>query len=90
MLIYQGKSYSVVLGDEENRFPGVTDDIEKVTCDCSCNPPVPWLRCAHVRREDTECWFLVNEGRKRLIHCSHFRQTADWEVMICGQAAAMQ
>ena len=64
MLIYQGKSYSVVLGDEENRFPGVTDDIEKVTCDCSCNPPVPWLRCAHVRREDTECWFLVNEGEE--------------------------
>lgn len=66
MLVYQGKSYSVVLGDEDNRFPGVTGDIGKVTCDCSCNPPVPQLRCAHVYRENTECWFLVNEGEETI------------------------
>lgn len=65
-LVYQDRRYDVVLGDEENRFPGVSGDMRRIVSDCCCNPPEPELRCTHVTRDNTECWFLVNEGEEEI------------------------
>lgn len=65
-LICQDRQYDVLLGDDGNRFPGVCRDIRKAAGDCFCNPPAPELRCAHITRDHTQCWFLVNEGEKEI------------------------
>lgn len=66
MLLYQNTRYQAVLGKEADRFAGGNTDLQKVRRDCLCEPPMPALRCAHLIKDHTECWFLVNEGEEKL------------------------
>ncbi len=65
-LIYKEQKFRIILGAENSLFSDLCNNIEKAKKDCDCTPCAPMLRCAHFKRENTECWFLVNEGNQTI------------------------
>ena len=64
VLYCRGHRYTAVV-DSENHFgtvPRYTP--ETIAPDCLCSPLQSKLRCAHFVKNNTACWFLVNEGNE--------------------------
>ena len=63
-LYCRGHRYTAVV-DTENHFDTVPlYTPETIAPDCLCSPAQPGLRCAHFVKDNTTCWFLVNEGNE--------------------------
>ena len=64
-LVCQGQRYRAVMAGAE-MFPGVSHDPESAAPDCLCDPPQKELRCARLKKDGREMWFLTNEGGGRI------------------------
>ena len=64
-LVCRGRRYRAVMSGED-LFPGVNHDPESVAPDCLCDPPQKELRCARLKKDGREMWFLTNEGSRRI------------------------